>query len=96
MLLPRPRANVSICREQLEVFLVDAERGEIYQLNETAAQIFAACAAGFTVDQAVAVLLAGLSEPDQAELVRSDVCAVIEQLLELGVCEPAQALQPRL
>lgn len=89
MLLPTPRANVSISRRQSEVFLVDPDRGEMYELNETAAQIFAYCQAQLTVDQAVAALLTGLSEPDQQELIRADVCAVADQLRELGVCEPA-------
>ena len=88
MLLPRPRDGVTISRDQSDVFLIDEERGEVYQLNETAARIFAYCQAQLTLDAAVAELLAGLSEPDQEALVRSDVCAVIDQLHELGVCEP--------
>ena len=95
--LPSPRPQIFVSRENQEVFLVDEERGEVYEINETAAHIFRLCQQAVTLDQAVAELLAGLRSPklqqpeleQQELLVREDVCAVARQLEDLGICPPS-------
>ena len=87
MRLPRAKTSVIVQKDQADLFLVDTDGGEVFQINETAARIFSLCQGGATIDSAVAALAEGLTTPGQEELIRQDVEATARQLVELGLCE---------
>lgn len=76
-------------KDQSDLFLVDTDGGEVFQINETAARIFTLCQSGKTVADAVAALAEGLSVSGQEEHIRQDVETTARQLVALGLCEAA-------
>lgn len=87
MLLPRAKKSVIVQKEQADLFLVDTDGGEVFQINETAARIFSFCQGGGTLDAAVAALAEGLAASGQEEHIREDVAATVKALVEMGLCE---------
>jgi hypothetical protein len=87
MKLPRTRPGVILQRDQGDLFLLDTERGEVFEVNATAAAIFELCEGGASYDGAVAQLAAGLSEPGQEPEILLDVQATVRSFQELGICD---------
>ena len=73
MKLPAVRDGIMLKESDHEVFAINLDDGEIYQLNSTAIKIFSFCQEGITLDEAVARLAAECTEPGQEEVICQDV-----------------------
>jgi hypothetical protein len=89
--LPRVVGGVLLQEQDGERFLLDTESGEVYRVNATAARIFSLCRSRATFEGAVQVLVSGLSAPPSDAEVLKDVRGAVQQLQELGLCEPSHA-----
>lgn len=87
MKLPSTRPGIILQRDQADLFLVDTEGGEVFEVNTTAARIFELCEGGASYDAVVAELAAGLSAPGQEPEILLDVQETVRRFQELGICE---------
>ncbi len=84
MKLPTIRDEIMLRDTDGEMFAINLEDGEIYQLNETAIKIFNFCQQGITPDEAVTRLAAECTVPGQEDVIREDVQETVQVFRELG------------
>lgn len=84
MKLPAIRDEIMLRDTDGEMFAINLEDGEIYQLNETAVKIFGFCQHEITLDEAVTHLAAECTEPGQEDVIREDVQETVQVFRELG------------
>jgi TPP-dependent 2-oxoacid decarboxylase len=82
--LPAIRDEIMLRDTDGEIFAINLEDGEIYQLNETAVKIFNLCQQEITLDEAVAQLAAECTVSGQEGVIREDVEETVSLFRELG------------
>jgi hypothetical protein len=85
MKLPAVKDEVMLKESDDEVFVINLDDGEIYQLNDTALKIFSFCQEGITLNEAVTRLAAGCTQPGQEHVIREDVQETVNLLWELDL-----------
>ncbi|EYF07387.1 PqqD family protein [Chondromyces apiculatus] len=85
--LPRARPGVILQQDQADLFLVDTDGGEVFEVNATAAAIFACCEQAQSYGDAVSALSEGLSEAGQGVEILADVEDTVRLFQQLGLCE---------
>lgn len=84
MKLPAIKDEIMLRDTDGEMFAINLEDGEIYQLNETAVKIFNFCQQEITLDEAVTCLAAECAVPGQEDVIREDVQETVQVFRELG------------
>lgn len=86
--LPRPLPGVIVQQQEDAWFLMDTEGGEVFNINATAASIFALCQSGASLEGAVQSLASSLNVSGQEAEIREDVLVTVRTFQDLGLCEP--------
>lgn len=88
-LLPRAMPGVIVQQQQDAWFLLDTEGGDVFNINATAASIFALCQSGATMEGAVQELARSMSASGHEAEILEDVRQTVRTFQELGLCEPS-------
>lgn len=83
MKLPPIKGEIMLRDTDGEVFAINLDDGEIYQLNDTAVRILTFCQQEITLDEAVARLATECTEPGQEDVIREDVQETVSLFREL-------------
>jgi len=86
--LPRAVTSIVVQQSGEDIFLLDTEGGEMFEVNPSAARIFTFCQRGATYDVVVKALAEEAKAQGQEDVILRDVQSAVRQFQELGLCEP--------
>lgn len=85
MKLPKIKDEIMVRKEEHDFYVIDMEKGEMYRLNRTAAEIFQACRENLSLEEIITRLSEGKEE--ELALIKQDVLETIKKFSELRFTE---------